>query len=170
MNYEQKYPLGFFIGTYRYDVEVWVKTKTPDELSDHKKYLVAHSNLCATLNRINGRTYINYNKTFPNGYPVIGNKGTTEEQLYSFVYESGDEVKFQQLVKGVPIYHKPDTQEKLYIPAILTPMSVCCYVLECFKHDTSNLPHEVSIEMKCCLLYTSPSPRDRTRSRMPSSA
>ena len=24
--------------------------------------------------------------------------------------------------------------------------------------------------MKCCLLYTSPSPRDRTRSRMPSSA
>ena len=23
---------------------------------------------------------------------------------------------------------------------------------------------------KCCLLYTSPSPRDRTRSRMPSSA
>ena len=24
--------------------------------------------------------------------------------------------------------------------------------------------------LKCCLLYTSPSPRDRTRSRMPSSA
>ena len=24
--------------------------------------------------------------------------------------------------------------------------------------------------MSCCLLYTSPSPRDRTRSRMPSSA
>ena len=24
--------------------------------------------------------------------------------------------------------------------------------------------------VKCCLLYTSPSPRDRTRSRMPSSA
>ena len=24
--------------------------------------------------------------------------------------------------------------------------------------------------IKCCLLYTSPSPRDRTRSRMPSSA
>ena len=26
------------------------------------------------------------------------------------------------------------------------------------------------INLKCCLLYTSPSPRDRTRSRMPSSA
>ena len=25
-------------------------------------------------------------------------------------------------------------------------------------------------QAKCCLLYTSPSPRDRTRSRMPSSA
>ena len=25
-------------------------------------------------------------------------------------------------------------------------------------------------DVKCCLLYTSPSPRDRTRSRMPSSA
>ena len=25
-------------------------------------------------------------------------------------------------------------------------------------------------ELDCCLLYTSPSPRDRTRSRMPSSA
>ena len=27
-----------------------------------------------------------------------------------------------------------------------------------------------SLSTKCCLLYTSPSPRDRTRSRMPSSA
>ena len=29
---------------------------------------------------------------------------------------------------------------------------------------------EESAELKACLLYTSPSPRDRTRSRMPSSA
>ena len=29
---------------------------------------------------------------------------------------------------------------------------------------------EVSDEIRACLLYTSPSPRDRTRSRMPSSA
>ena len=34
-------------------------------------------------------------------------------------------------------------------------------------YQTSNLPKEQSIN---CLLYTSPSPRDRTRSRMPSSA
>ena len=30
--------------------------------------------------------------------------------------------------------------------------------------------HWESVAMKGCLLYTSPSPRDRTRSRMPSSA
>ena len=31
-------------------------------------------------------------------------------------------------------------------------------------------PKEWENQDKCCLLYTSPSPRDRTRSRMPSSA
>ena len=31
-------------------------------------------------------------------------------------------------------------------------------------------PAHVLEEMEVCLLYTSPSPRDRTRSRMPSSA
>ena len=42
---------------------------------------------------------------------------------------------------------------------------------------TLDLPHDWSVEGKfdrshpsTCLLYTSPSPRDRTRSRMPSSA
>ena len=29
---------------------------------------------------------------------------------------------------------------------------------------------KLTLEDVCCLLYTSPSPRDRTRSRMPSSA
>ena len=30
--------------------------------------------------------------------------------------------------------------------------------------------YTISVDTKVCLLYTSPSPRDRTRSRMPSSA
>ena len=30
--------------------------------------------------------------------------------------------------------------------------------------------YSINVELKSCLLYTSPSPRDRTRSRMPSSA
>ena len=43
------------------------------------------------------------------------------------------------------------------------------------KHTEISLTHIFGIGRKtaqniCCLLYTSPSPRDRTRSRMPSSA
>ena len=34
----------------------------------------------------------------------------------------------------------------------------------------SDMAHTILAYTKCCLLYTSPSPRDRTRSRMPSSA
>ena len=41
-------------------------------------------------------------------------------------------------------------------------------VLENFRRKTSNLDKYVNLA--ACLLYTSPSPRDRTRSRMPSSA
>ena len=37
-------------------------------------------------------------------------------------------------------------------------LEIGCFDDELFNH------------IKCCLLYTSPSPRDRTRSRMPSSA
>ena len=36
--------------------------------------------------------------------------------------------------------------------------------------DTLKIDRNVTREIKTCLLYTSPSPRDRTRSRMPSSA
>ena len=35
---------------------------------------------------------------------------------------------------------------------------------------TLDRPKANAIDVKTCLLYTSPSPRDRTRSRMPSSA
>ena len=38
-------------------------------------------------------------------------------------------------------------------------------------HEADNFkPDVVAYWIKTCLLYTSPSPRDRTRSRMPSSA
>ena len=36
--------------------------------------------------------------------------------------------------------------------------------------DPANVPEPVEIKLEPCLLYTSPSPRDRQKSRMPSSA
>jgi len=38
------------------------------------------------------------------------------------------------------------------------------------KHFSEEEDLQVKIDRDTCLLYTSPSPRDRTRSRMPSSA
>ena len=38
------------------------------------------------------------------------------------------------------------------------------------RDKTQENPNEVYASDRGCLLYTSPSPRDRTRSRMPSSA
>ena len=47
-------------------------------------------------------------------------------------------------------------------------LSIPYYLL---KTNLSNLNKETHYALYCnCLLYTSPSPRDRTRSRMPSSA
>ena len=38
------------------------------------------------------------------------------------------------------------------------------------SHDPANMNYLTGYDAWSCLLYTSPSPRDRTRSRMPSSA
>ena len=40
----------------------------------------------------------------------------------------------------------------------------------CFEMEVSLASSSLILDSVCCLLYTSPSPRDRTRSRMPSSA
>ena len=42
-------------------------------------------------------------------------------------------------------------------------------ILDCIG-DLYTTGYRIIASIKCCLLYTSPSPRDRTRSRMPSSA
>ena len=49
----------------------------------------------------------------------------------------------------------------------LVPAENLAYLL---KYDTTQGKFKGTVETKGCLLYTSPSPRDRTRSRMPSSA
>ena len=49
-----------------------------------------------------------------------------------------------------------------------TPNDVTHDVISLDGSDTDDAPEVISDSL--CLLYTSPSPRDRTRSRMPSSA
>ena len=41
---------------------------------------------------------------------------------------------------------------------------------EYYGYETTNISETLEPDQDDCLLYTSPSPRDRTRSRMPSSA
>ena len=43
-------------------------------------------------------------------------------------------------------------------------------IIECGLGHSANIGDGAAIQDSTCLLYTSPSPRDRTRSRMPSSA
>ena len=74
----------------------------------------------------------------------------------------GYQMKFD-LKKGFPLV----TTKKLHLRSII-------YELIWFINGGTNINYlndnGVSIWDECCLLYTSPSPRDRTRSRMPSSA
>ena len=65
---------------------------------------------------------------------------------------------------------------KLVFLVVLTVLAIiggvtlgCMTGTECDENDSNNIKHLLSLAMSC-LLYTSPSPRDRTRSRMPSSA
>ena len=54
--------------------------------------------------------------------------------------------------------------------SFLTPYESYILLLSIHFHDVGNVFGREKHEKKICLLYTSPSPRDRTRSRMPSSA
>ena len=60
---------------------------------------------------------------------------------------------------GAPIYVKHEVVHNKYVINNLEKKGVI------FIEDVNSVP-----ENSICLLYTSPSPRDRTRSRMPSSA
>ena len=76
---------------------------------------------------------------------------------------------------GIRLQYKGDvlgrsSQDIFDIVAALLPIQVSDSVV----HETYNIPGSIDIDFinlsSGCLLYTSPSPRDRTRSRMPSSA
>ena len=65
-------------------------------------------------------------------------------------------------------------QKRLLIDAGLTGKKVTSLLAEINRKpedlDAILVTHEHSDHIKGCLLYTSPSPRDRQKSRMPSSA
>ena len=63
--------------------------------------------------------------------------------------------------KAQPIYPK---QQQILQPIPRQPQQPAA------AHAQMRRPHAPNEEANSCLLYTSPSPRDRTRSRMPSSA
>ena len=87
---------------------------------------------------------------FPFAPPLLINKGYGETTM--------DEHFVQGVVGGVLNRHKNRTLDKKKIAVLAVEIAA---VLERATQYT---------DVKDCLLYTSPSPRDRTRSRMPSSA
>src|SRR5665811_760828 len=68
--------------------------------------------------------------------------------------DAADLIDTAQVVSSVPVYERVAKRQR-----------------ECWTETVPvDAPKEHSVGGAVCLLYTSPSPRDRTRSRMPSSA
>ena len=67
-------------------------------------------------------------------------------------------IVFEEIIRFVEDYNKPATKE------------ILCIEAEKRQDITDDSFKEITNLISNCLLYTSPSPRDRTRSRMPSSA
>ena len=85
------------------------------------------------------------------GLPVI--QGNAETELYQFPNQSFDYVVLSQTLQA---FNKPD--------------KVLKELLRIGKSVIVSIPNFGYWKVRTCLLYTSPSPRDATLSRMPSSA
>ena len=90
--------------------------------------------------------------------------------------------------KNSVVKYNLDTQESLWIADLThghSPKAIAQYEdflividqnwlgtknVSCFSESKGNLLWRYRYNFLCCLLYTSPSPRDRSLSRMPSSA
>ena len=87
--------------------------------------------------------------------------------------QSEDEAMMRLKMEPVAeiIQHKGASEcrfDRLRGRGVLTTDELCDF--EQIDSDNLHMLGSVEGEMRSCLLYTSPSPRDRTRSRMPSSA
>ena len=70
-----------------------------------------------------------------------------------------------------PIYKfGNESQRKKYLPKLASGELIGCFGLTEPNHGSNPGGMTTNIKDMGCLLYTSPSPRDRQKSRMPSSA
>ena len=112
---------------------------------------------------------------------VVGSSEHTIQVLKNSKFQQKDQ-KTQQVLKNIELNTKTEilfegfnentykkTNEVLDLPEIKESfcfLFVGHWTQGAFGHDRKN----VGLLVKSCLLYTSPSPRDRQKSRMPSSA
>ena len=69
-------------------------------------------------------------------------------------------------IQNIKAYHVPKSGNMIKLDAMESPFLVPKDLMKPYLSYLS----EAALNRYPCLLYTSPSPRDRTRSRMPSSA
>ena len=110
--------------------------------------------------------------------PIIRSGYTSDDERIAFSSQVVNIFRQIESCKKFPSFEKAGIREKLFHDpkgtkaAIITCGGLCPGLNNVIKGLVSELEVEYGIKdvIGICLLYTSPSPRDRTRSRMPSSA
>ena len=111
-------------------------------------------------------TDLNYRDQFENDRGTFDSEGYAEDMAYG----SGSRQEFLQplIDAGIPRDQYEYYADKAGIKNVNSTNDLN-QIIAVYNEDERYQPPAES-ESKDCLLYTSPSPRDRTRSRMPSSA
>ena len=109
------------------------------------------------LNLISGIDYVDSGKIIIND-KILTSLSETERTLFrrrhiGFVYQSFNLIQTLTAFENIQL-----------------PLQLNNYPSKDIRHLTADMLERVGLADRGCLLYTSPSPRDRTRSRMPSSA
>ena len=91
------------------------------------------------------------------------------KQLEVEVLQVGNLLRTMEISEDKASQRDGETTAK--ITAISAQLEEVSAKAEKFEEKSSGLDHQIDeLEGKTCLLYTSPSPRDKRQSRMPSSA